>query len=247
MYIRTCAGARSGVACGASCARSSACSVRPETWRPTGRPAGPALTGPPFRGVPAVRWGAACRSVGRVGLGPRAGEALGPRTRHEGWPCRWALRSRTGLCATRGAGLDGGKWARSRTIGRRWRTSARPCPGRVLRRLWWRGRWRCCGSRRWPLSWRSVRGPCEFGEELEGRCPGGLEWPPADWHPGAHRRHEGSCRARGCTPPRITSHPIAFGSGEWTCVVGELGGGTRVWSPWRSGATVRPAEEYLGA
>lgn len=24
------------------------------------------------------------------------------------------------------------------------------------------------------------------------------------------------------TPPRITSHPIAFGSGEWTCVIGEF-------------------------
>jgi hypothetical protein len=26
----------------------------------------------------------------------------------------------------------------------------------------------------------------------------------------------------GGTPPQITSHPIGFGSGEWTCVVGEF-------------------------
>jgi hypothetical protein len=29
----------------------------------------------------------------------------------------------------------------------------------------------------------------------------------------------------GGTPPQITSHPIAFGSGEWTCVIGEFEGG----------------------
>jgi hypothetical protein len=26
----------------------------------------------------------------------------------------------------------------------------------------------------------------------------------------------------GATPPQILSHPIRFGSGEWTCVAGEL-------------------------
>jgi len=26
----------------------------------------------------------------------------------------------------------------------------------------------------------------------------------------------------GGTPPKVVSHPIAFGSGEWTCVVGEI-------------------------
>jgi hypothetical protein len=32
----------------------------------------------------------------------------------------------------------------------------------------------------------------------------------------------------GGTPPQITSHPIAFGSGAWTCVVGEFEGGGRM-------------------
>ena len=32
----------------------------------------------------------------------------------------------------------------------------------------------------------------------------------------------------GGTPPQITSHPIKFGSGEWTCVVGEFEGGGRM-------------------
>jgi hypothetical protein len=30
----------------------------------------------------------------------------------------------------------------------------------------------------------------------------------------------------GGTPPKVVSHPIAFGSGEWTCVVGEFGDGS---------------------
>jgi hypothetical protein len=48
----------------------------------------------------------------------------------------------------------------------------------------------------------------------------------------------------GGTPPRITAHPIAFGSGEWTCVVGEFEGGGRMVTvaKWRDGAI---AEEYI--
>ena len=48
----------------------------------------------------------------------------------------------------------------------------------------------------------------------------------------------------GGTPPQITSHPIKFGSGEWTCVVGEFeGGGPMVtFARWRAGAI---AEEYI--
>jgi hypothetical protein len=50
----------------------------------------------------------------------------------------------------------------------------------------------------------------------------------------------------GGTPPQITSHPIAFGSGEWTCVVGEFEGGGRMVTVarWRDGAI---AEEYIWA
>jgi len=46
------------------------------------------------------------------------------------------------------------------------------------------------------------------------------------------------------TPVQIVSHPIAFGSGEWTCVVGELEDGSRIVSvaKWRDGAI---AEEYI--
>src|ERR1700730_4309626 len=32
----------------------------------------------------------------------------------------------------------------------------------------------------------------------------------------------------GGTPPQIIAHPIAFGSGEWTCVIGEFEGGGRM-------------------
>ncbi|MGW9193427.1 hypothetical protein [Micromonospora chersina] len=45
-------------------------------------------------------------------------------------------------------------------------------------------------------------------------------------------------------PPQIASHPIKFGSGEWTCVVGEFEGGGRMVTvaKWRDGAI---AEEYI--
>jgi len=48
----------------------------------------------------------------------------------------------------------------------------------------------------------------------------------------------------GGTPPQITSHPIAFGSGDWTCVVGEFDGGGRMVTVarWRDGAI---CEEYI--
>ena len=47
----------------------------------------------------------------------------------------------------------------------------------------------------------------------------------------------------GGTPPQITKHPIAFGSGEWTCVIGEFEGGGRMVTvaKWRDGAI---AEEF---
>ncbi len=50
----------------------------------------------------------------------------------------------------------------------------------------------------------------------------------------------------GGTPPQITSHPIAFGSGDWTCVVGEFEGGGRMVTvaKWRDGGI---AEEYIWA
>jgi hypothetical protein len=48
----------------------------------------------------------------------------------------------------------------------------------------------------------------------------------------------------GGTPPQITSHPIKFGSGEWTCVIGEFESGARMVTvaKWRDGAI---AEEYI--
>ena len=48
----------------------------------------------------------------------------------------------------------------------------------------------------------------------------------------------------GGTPIQISSHPIAFGSGEWTCVVGELEGGGRMVTVarWTDGAI---AAEYV--
>ena len=48
----------------------------------------------------------------------------------------------------------------------------------------------------------------------------------------------------GGTPRQVTSHPIGFGSGEWTCVVGEWEGGGRMVTvaKWRDGAI---AEEYI--
>ena len=35
-------------------------------------------------------------------------------------------------------------------------------------------------------------------------------------------------QATGGTPARIRSHPITFGSGDWTCVVGEFEDGSRM-------------------
>ena len=50
----------------------------------------------------------------------------------------------------------------------------------------------------------------------------------------------------GGAPPRIDSHPIAFGSGEWTCVIGEFEDGSPMVSAakWHDGAI---AEEYIWA
>jgi ketosteroid isomerase-like protein len=51
-------------------------------------------------------------------------------------------------------------------------------------------------------------------------------------------------QAAGGTPTQITSHPIKFGSGDWTCVVGEFENGSRMVTvaKWRDGAI---AEEYI--
>ena len=51
-------------------------------------------------------------------------------------------------------------------------------------------------------------------------------------------------QASGGTPQQVTSHPIMFGSGEWTCVVGEFEGGARMVTvaKWRDGAIV---EEHI--
>lgn len=48
----------------------------------------------------------------------------------------------------------------------------------------------------------------------------------------------------GGAPPQITSHPIKFGSGDWTCVVGEFANGARMVTVarWHNGAV---AEEYI--
>ncbi len=48
----------------------------------------------------------------------------------------------------------------------------------------------------------------------------------------------------GDAPPQITSHPIKFGSGEWTCVIGEFANGGRMVTVarWHDGAI---AEEYI--
>jgi hypothetical protein len=48
----------------------------------------------------------------------------------------------------------------------------------------------------------------------------------------------------GGSPAQITSHPIKFGSGDWTCVVGEFADGSRMVTvaKWRDGAI---AEEYI--
>ena len=51
-------------------------------------------------------------------------------------------------------------------------------------------------------------------------------------------------QATGGTPVQIRSHPIRFGSGDWTCVVGEFENGGRMVTvaKWRDGAI---AEEYI--
>ena len=51
-------------------------------------------------------------------------------------------------------------------------------------------------------------------------------------------------RQRGGVPVQVKSHPIGFGSGDWTCVVGELENGSRMvtLAKWRDGAI---AEEYI--
>lgn len=48
----------------------------------------------------------------------------------------------------------------------------------------------------------------------------------------------------GGRPPQIAAHPIRFGAGEWTCVVGEFAEGGRMVTVarWRDGAI---AEEYI--
>jgi len=48
----------------------------------------------------------------------------------------------------------------------------------------------------------------------------------------------------GGAPVQVKSHPIRFGSGDWTCVVGELEDGSRMvtLAKWRDGAI---AEEYI--
>ena len=93
-------------------------------------------------------------------------------------------------------------------------------------------------------------------------------WNSADWH-GVFARHhtddvlvdwkgqpvthgidehvaamKAYVESAGGTPPQIASHPIKFGSGEWTCVVGEFEGGGRMVTVarWRDGAI---AEEYI--
>lgn len=51
-------------------------------------------------------------------------------------------------------------------------------------------------------------------------------------------------QAAGGAPAQIKSHPIKFGSGDWTCVVGEFENGSRMVTvaKWRDGAI---AEEYI--
>ena len=48
----------------------------------------------------------------------------------------------------------------------------------------------------------------------------------------------------GGVPLQVKSHPIGFGSGDWTCVVGELENGSRMvtLARWQDGAI---AEEYI--
>ena len=53
-----------------------------------------------------------------------------------------------------------------------------------------------------------------------------------------------SVDASGGAPMQIVDHPISFGSGEWTCVVGEIEGGGRMVTVarWRDGAIT---EEHI--
>jgi hypothetical protein len=48
----------------------------------------------------------------------------------------------------------------------------------------------------------------------------------------------------GGQPMQVQSHPIAFGSDEWTCVIGEFASGARMVTvaKWRDGAIT---EEYI--
>jgi hypothetical protein len=95
-----------------------------------------------------------------------------------------------------------------------------------------------------------------------------IGWNGADWHgvfahhhtddvlvdwkgqPPTRGRDEHIAAMKACvesaggTPPQIKSHPIKFGSGEWTCVVGEFEDGSRMVTVarWRDGAI---AEEYI--
>jgi SnoaL-like protein len=48
----------------------------------------------------------------------------------------------------------------------------------------------------------------------------------------------------GGQPMQVQSHPISFGSGEWTCVVGEFASGARMVTvaKWHDGAIVK---EYI--
>ena len=48
----------------------------------------------------------------------------------------------------------------------------------------------------------------------------------------------------GGSPIQVKSHPIGFGSGDWTCVVGQLENGNRMvtLAKWRDGAIV---EEHI--
>ncbi|TDW70558.1 hypothetical protein [Kribbella pratensis] len=55
---------------------------------------------------------------------------------------------------------------------------------------------------------------------------------------------EALVESAGGTPMQLASHPIMFGSGDWTCVVGEFEAGGRMVTiaKWRDGAI---AEEYI--
>jgi hypothetical protein len=49
----------------------------------------------------------------------------------------------------------------------------------------------------------------------------------------------------GGTPPQIKSHPIGFGSGEWTCVIASSKAAA-AWSPWPSGVMARSPRNTSG-